>query len=141
LASNESSDTESLKEYIPKDETFDTWTKLASVHVFKQVNDPLAAAQALDKELKKKYPDAHSRIIQNPDTGEVIIDFLILAPDHAFAEWNVMKYDKAKDGGTVVYQYALRAYGEKITDFLKGLKDERIRLVDLMAKDGLAVSR
>jgi hypothetical protein len=141
VASNESNDKESLREYIPGGENFDTWTKLASVHVYRLLNDPMATVAALQANLEKQYPGSHNRVIKNPKTGDVIIDFLIISPDSAFAEWNVMKYTKNPGGGLTMYQYGLRAYGDKMKDFLKGLVDERVRLVDLMAEKGLVISQ
>jgi hypothetical protein len=40
-----------------------------------------------------------------------------------------------------MYQCAVRAYGDSIRDFLKGLKPVRERLVNAMAQDGLVVSQ
>ena len=40
----------------------------------------------------------------------------------------------------VAQQYALRVYGDATT-FLRGLKAERTRLLDLMAKEGLRAAR
>ena len=40
----------------------------------------------------------------------------------------------------IAQQYALRVYGDA-TAFLRGLKAERVRLVALMAKEGLRAAR
>ena len=132
---------ESLREYIPEGENFDAWTKLASVHVFPKLDDPLAAVANLKAELEKEYPGSPSNVLKNAETGEAMIDFVILLPDSRFVEWDVMKYVKNPKGGLTMYQYALRVYGEKQSkEFLTGLKQERVRLVALMAKSGLQVT-
>ena len=53
-----------------------------------------------------------------------------------------MKFAKNPGGGMVIYQYAMRAYGGKNIDkFLKGLNAVRERLVNSMAKEGIAPSK
>ncbi len=73
------------------------------------------------QQLKKEYPDSPSSIIENPQTGEVIVDFVVWPADASFVEWNVFKYAKRPEGGVVAEQYALRAY-EDSEAFLKGLR-------------------
>jgi hypothetical protein len=74
-----------------------------------------------------------------PETGDVIVDFVVWPPDVSFVEFNVFKYSKREEGGIEAQQYAVRAYGKEGQEFLKGLKAVRERLVPLMAEDGLAV--
>ena len=57
-------------------------------------------------------------------------------PDRAFTEFNLFRYGKRDGGGVIAQQYALRVYGDA-TAFLRALKAERVRLVELMAKEGL----
>jgi hypothetical protein len=55
-------------------------------------------------------------------------------------EFNIFRYSK-KGGGLLMEQYAQRAYGKDVREFLIKLKSERQRLVDLMAKGGLKKTR
>ena len=95
---------------------------------------------AMLRALKQQNPDAPSAIIRSPSTGEVIVDFVTWPPDRAFTEFNLFRYGKRDGGGVVAQQYALRHYGDA-TEFLRGLKAERTRLVELMAKEGLKGAR
>jgi hypothetical protein len=79
---------------------------------------------------------ASSFLIQNPTTGEVIVDFVTWPEDQAFVEFNVFKYSRKPGGGLVGQQYALREY-QDTSVFLRGLRPVRERLVGLMAKEGL----
>jgi hypothetical protein len=124
---------ERIKEYIPNGQTLETWTKLASIRRYDHLDDPQALAGGLLKQLKKNYPLSPSSIIENPKTGEVIVDFIVWPEDGAFVEFNVFKYGKDEQGKVVAQQYALRAY-ENQEEFLKRLRPERERLVELMTK-------
>jgi hypothetical protein len=139
LASQEEAPGQSLKEYIPAGESLETWTKLASVREYDHLDDPKAVAGALIDKLKKQYPNSPSSVIQNPTTGEVIVDFVVWPPDGSFVEFDVFKYQKRAEGGLIAQQYALREY-QDVEGFLKGLRPVRERLVELMA-DGLQPSR
>ncbi len=135
LASQEQGSGRTLKEYIPEGETLETWTKLASVRQYDNLHDPKAVVGALIEELRKQYPESPSSVIQNPTTGEVIVDFVVWPPDGSFVEFDVFKYQKRAEGGLIAEQYALREYRD-VEGFLKGLRPVRERLVELMA-DGL----
>ena len=124
---------ETIKEYIPADQKLDSWTRLASIRTYSELDDPAALAGGVIKQLKKDYPDSPCAIIENPETGEVVIDFVLWPADLAFVEFNVFKYAKGEDGGVIAEQYALRDYDDS-EGFLKGLRPVRERLVNLMTK-------
>jgi hypothetical protein len=131
---------ERWREFVPQGEKVDRWTKLASIREYPTHDDPKALAGELVRTLKKRYPDAPSSILENKSTGEVIVDFIAWPADRAFTEFNVFRYGRRDGGGVVAQQYALRAYGDA-TVFLQGLKGQRKRVVDAMAKDGLRATR
>jgi len=127
---------ERWREFVPDGEAIARWTHLASIREYPGHADPTTLATGLLQALKKQNPDAPSSFIRHPATGEVIVDFVTWPPDRAFTEFNLFRYGKREGGGVVAQQYALRRYGDA-ADFLRGLKAERVRLVDLMAKEGL----
>jgi hypothetical protein len=86
--------------------------------------------------LERQNPAGQSAMIENPATGEVIVDFVTWPADRAFVEFNIFKYARKPRGGLVAQQYALRDY-QDTTGFLKSLRPVRERLVGLMAKEGL----
>jgi hypothetical protein len=140
LASTTENPGEQVKEYLPEGQKFESWTKLAAVREYPKLNDPRAVAENLVRALKQQNPQAPSSIIQNPKTGEVIVDFVTWPSDQSFVEFNVFKYSKKEGGGLIAQQYALREYQDTAT-FLKALKPVRTRIVDLMAKSGLEVKK
>lgn len=131
---------ERWREFVPAGETLERWTKLASVREYPTHTDVKALAGELVRALKRRYPEAPSSILENPTTGEVIVDFIVWPPDRAFTEFDLFRYGKRDGGGVVAQQYALRVYGDA-TAFLRALKAERARLLDLMAKEGLRAAR
>ena len=128
-----------IREFIPAGETLDSWTRLAAIREFDNLDDPAAYGVATVEELKKKYPLSPSSLIENPRTGGVIVDFVVWPEDASFAEFNVFLYEKRPGGGLISQQYALRAYGADAEPFLKNLRPVRERLVERLAKDGLQV--
>jgi hypothetical protein len=136
LAWENSKPDEIVKEYIPDGEKIESWTKLASTREYPKFNDPMALASKLLETLKKQNSKAPSSMVQNQKTGEVMVDFIAMSPDSSFVEFNIFKYGPRSGGGVVAQQYALRAYTD-IPTFLRGLKPERVRLLEIMATTGL----
>ncbi len=139
LAATGTNPGESVREFIPAGENLKSWTKLASIRKYPQLDDPRAVAENLVRSLKKQYPGAQSALIQNPKSGEVIVDFVVWPPDNAFVEFNIFKYSKAANGGLIAQQYAMRGYGDAGSALLQGLKPVRQRLLEQMAKKGLEI--
>ncbi len=139
LASQKSDPNGNLKEYLPEAEKIDAWTRRASIEE-RAGDDPRAAAAEQLRAVKEKNPLASSSTIQNPRTGEVILDFVTWNAEGTTAEFNLYKYGKTPAGGLRVQRYALRETRD-VTTFLKGLKPVRERLVGAMAKEGLQTSR
>jgi hypothetical protein len=140
LAFDTKNDDESLKEYIPRGEKLESWTKLASLHEYSKLNDPKATVDALVRLLKQQNPRAPVAVITNAKTGDMIVDFVTWPQDASFCEFNVFRYSKKPGGGLVAQQYALREYKDQ-EGFLKGLKPVRQRLVRLMSEEGIKVNK
>ena len=130
---------ESFKEYIPEGEKLESWTHLASIREYPDLDDPQAVVDNLVHLLKQQNPDAQSSVIHNSKTGDVIVDFVTWLPGVPFVEFNVFRYSKKPEGGLIAQQYAIREYKDP-PGFLRKLKPIRIRLVNEMAKDGLRLS-
>ncbi len=137
LASQAAENDESIQEFIPKDETLDAWTKLAAIRTQAGIDDPVAMAKQMAKDIRKRYPKAPFTVRVNKKAGEAMIDFVVWPDDGSFAEFNVFRYAKHPRGGLLSQQYALRAYGDDAPVFLKGLGPVRKRLVGAMGLSGL----
>jgi hypothetical protein len=126
-----------IREYLPEGQKLDSWTSLASIREYPGIDDHRAVVGNLVRQLKQRTPPAPVGLIENPTTGEVIVDFVVWPDDGAFVEFNLFKYGAREEGGIVAQQYALRAYGDKAEEFLRGLKPVRQRLISEMAASGL----
>ncbi len=133
LASQVESDGQVLREYIPAGETLEHWTKLAAIREYDALDDPKGVVVRMLQQLKRQYPDSPGAMMENPTTGEIIVDFVVWPPDASFVEFNVFKYQKRAGGGLIAEQYALREY-QDTEGFLKGLRPVRERLVELMTE-------
>jgi hypothetical protein len=125
-----------IKEYLLPGEKLERWTKLAAIHEFPELKDRKEYAKSLVNTLKQQYPDSPSAIIEDPKTGDVIVDFVVWPKDGSFVEFNIFRCEKNPEGGLIAKQYALREYKET-EQFLRDLKPLRLRLLNLMATEGL----
>jgi hypothetical protein len=128
-----------IKEFVPEGEKLDSWTRLAAIREFDELDNPVDYGIATIEQLKKQYPKSPSAIKEDPDTGAVILDFVVWPEDASFVEFNVFRLEKRAGGGLVSQQYAVRAYGDAAEPFLKDLASERVRLVGEMTSQGLRV--
>lgn len=127
-----------IYEYLPEGETLEQWKHLASIREWDAIDDAKELAANTEKTVKESYPGAPTQLIENPETGDTILDFIVGPEDGSFAEYNVFKYSQRDGGGVVAEQYALRAYGKQdIEAFLKKLPEVRSRVLDEMAATGL----
>jgi hypothetical protein len=139
LAFEGSNPDSTIKEFVSKGETLESWTHLAGIFEYPDLHDPLALVREVDKLLKEKNPLARSAILENEKTGDVIIDFITWPEDGSFVEFNVFKYHKTGNDGVTAWQYAVREYKDQIP-FLEELRPLRERLVAEMAETGLVVT-
>lgn len=102
-----------IREYVAEGETLKDWKQMLSTRLFTSTTNPEAYARSLSDAIGKKGgPNARSQILRDDKTGTLVVDFLVFSPEGTeppFAEWNLMRVDKAI-GGVRVIQYARRFY-------------------------------
>jgi hypothetical protein len=112
-----------LVEFVRAGETVETWGKLVTIHRFPAVaNDAKSMVLSLARMLKQGDPDVRYVIRENPETGEVMIDFPLRAPGTDVVEFNVFKYAVHASGrGLIAFQFAQRFKLGKVSgeDFAK----------------------
>ena len=94
------------------------------------------------KKMKESNPVINYELVENPKTGEYMIDFLVTAnaPDGAIAiaERNVYRYktfiDKANNKCILLFGVSTRSYGADVTKFLLALKAGRKEMVTKVAQ-------
>lgn len=136
LAFAKSDSVVTTEEYLPAGQNLQAWTQMASIRVFHQQDDPKQAVDGLAKLLARQSPPPPQNITTDSDSGAVMIDFVMFAPDKSFVEFNIFKYSKRAEGGLLAEQYAIREYKDTL-NFLVDLKPLRDRLVQFMSAEGL----
>jgi len=104
------------------------------------VADAANAQVQLLNERKKTDPTVNHQLIQNEQTGEYLLDFILSAQDSEagyIVEWNAYRYIpyQAADGarGVQLLAYSSRGYGEQgARDFLIALKDNRPKIIQAL---------
>jgi len=130
-----------LNEYLLPGDSFDNYKKMLAFRVYhNQAVSPLQFAQAMAAALKKQHPEANYKIIQNQQTGEVIIDFITWGEGAAshIVEFNLFKLRQGiVPGDLLSLQYVFRnmdSEKEKKLEFLNSFKKDHAHLLELLAK-------
>ena len=129
-------------EYIRKTDSIKGFNKMILIEVLQRDLTPkdLASKKALEIDKRKKKDHvANYQIIDNPETGEYLIDFLISDGEGDLYEWNVYRYkliDTPKGKAVMLFGYCLRSFddGELILDdFFPYFKKNRLDLINSVA--------
>lgn len=130
------------QEYLPAGQTSDKFTTMLLLEVATgdfTLADLVKAKTAELDQRKKTDQTTNYAVIQNPTTGEYLLDFVISQGTGAtsIVEWNVYRYSKLKDKagakGVQLMGYSKRAYGDTGTAFLKQLKTARTADINTMS--------
>ncbi len=119
----------SLVELVRDGDAIESWQKLVAFHRFPDLKGtPKEAAHGLAAMLTQRDPSARFAMIENPTTGEVIIDFLTGEPSSELVEFNVFKYARHPSGkGIVAFQFAERfKLGETDGDEVKKVREAAV---------------
>src|SRR5689334_18070663 len=68
---------DTLKEYLPAGQDLETWTKLASIREYPELNDPRAFAEHMARMINEKNPQSDARLSDKAKSGEAMITFLM----------------------------------------------------------------
>ena len=124
----------SVVEFVRPSEKIEAWRKLVGVHRFPDnIETPKQAVQAFAAVLKNIDPAIRWAIIENPKTGEAMIDFLVSKEGSETVEFNVYKYARHPSGiGLIALQFAQRfQLGVADADDVKSV---RSKAIDAVAK-------
>ncbi|WP_299704257.1 hypothetical protein [uncultured Pontibacter sp.] len=130
------------QEYVPSGEVVEKYNQMVLVEVVLgdlTVEDAVRAQVNVIQQRKKTDQVAQYQVIENPNTGEIILDFLMSAGTKKkldVVEWNAYRYKAFEDEkgrkGILLFAISRRGYNDAIAPFLKGLKDERINMINLL---------
>jgi hypothetical protein len=131
------------QEYVPPAETVERFENMILVEAHRgdwRVEDALMPQLEMLQARRQSDPLVNFDVIQNPATGEAILDFIMSAtgPDGVqVVEWNAYRYAISSDanGGRALLLFGIsrRAYGDDVTAFLTELKFKRRADIDALA--------
>ena len=130
-------------EYLRKGDYLDKgFNKMILIEVLQKDVTPKDLASKKAKEIekiKKKYPVANYQIIDNPETGEYLIDFLMSDGEGDLYEWNVYRYkliDTPKGKAVMLFGFSLRSFEDaelSLDDFFPYFQENRMELINAVA--------
>ncbi len=140
------------QEYLPAGQSLEHFERMLLVEAlvgYGTVEAAVGGKVATLNRRKASDPLVNFALLKNPKTGEVILDFVLGAPDtkaRDIVEWNAYRYSvlKGKGGstaGVLLIGISRRAYGDGTTEFLRVLKSSRPPMIDALAKYPLPVVR
>ena len=133
------------QEYLTKGDNADRFISMVLLDVITgdvNIRDIVASKVAELKKLKETNPVINYETLDNPKTGQYMIDFLISenAPNGGpgIVERNVYRYqtfaDKLGHKGVVLFGISTRSYGGDINKFFASLKLTRNGLINKISK-------
>jgi hypothetical protein len=139
------------QEYLPGGQSSTGYTSMLIVELIDSGSSVASAAQAQTRMLtarKATDPLVNFSLIQNRNSGEVLLDFVIggRAQRTPIAEWNAYRYAPYRgpngQSGVKLFAISRRAYGDSdIKSFLGGLKQARPAMIDKLARMQLPTVR
>jgi hypothetical protein len=131
-----------IQEYLPAGENVEHFHHMMSLFLEtghttlkKVVSEKVAE---LDQR-KKTDPTCHYLLIQNPDSSEYILDFVLGESKNdkmTTEEFTIYRFKEVDLGnnkkGVLIFAFSKRAYGNDITPFYQNLKTDREKLINAM---------
>jgi hypothetical protein len=144
LASGGKNEAETIREFLPKGQGLDEWTRLVSIRQIPGQNSPKAYIAALAQTYHTNYP--HMKFAAGGADDEWFIDFIAFPSGKVarpYVEWDFFVARKDPKQGVVVAQYAVRYYAKDADDDpfksfdVRGL---RMRMVEKLKKEKFEVN-
>ena len=137
------SDTYYKQEYLSAGEKSEKYTHMIMIEAVVgdiSLKDAVGTKINELEQRKKSDPVANYQVIENKATGEYLLDFVISQSSGGagdVTEWNSYRYSNLKDKsgkkGIQLFAYSKRGYGAATTTFLKNLKTERPKDINIFA--------
>ena len=131
------------QEYIPTTDHIEHFNKMVFIDVLTDTFTLQEVVSLKIRQLEKMKiddPVINYKLIQNSDSTEYILDFVMSqgSPRLDLVEWNIYRYktfvDKAGHKGILLFANSIRSYGNSITDFFGSLSATRKRMISILIK-------
>lgn len=139
------------QEYLPLGQDPESYESMVMVEFLAADLAPLEMAQAQVEMLNARRatdPLVNMALIENEQTGEVLLDFIVSSKDAAgeyIVEWNAYRYANVENNegetGGLLFAISHRAYGNADSEaFLSALRDFKATQIEELAKAPLPLS-
>jgi hypothetical protein len=133
-------------EYLPAGQRLESFAEMFIIEANASATPESAAAAQVNmlKQRKASDPVANYAMFRSDATGEIMVDFLVSDSSKGtqIVEWNAYRYARlGKTGGVALYAISRRAYGDKVQDFLRALKQARSPAINALAAFPMPVLR
>ena len=132
-------DTYYKQEYVPGGQVVEAYAEMFMVDVITAGQTPQQAVAGFTAELDKRKatdPLVNYSVLENPETGEMLFDFLLSDSSSGtlIVEWNAYRYTPLGDGLSL-FAISRRSYGEDgAKSFLAQLPDWRQASINALAE-------
>ncbi|ODT70704.1 MAG: hypothetical protein ABS75_11245 [Pelagibacterium sp. SCN 63-23] len=134
------------QEYLPEGAVPESYESMVMVEFLASdmpLTDVISAQMQMINARKATDPVANAALLQNGETGEFVLDFLLSAKDENgefILEWNGYRYAEAEfdgENGSILFAISERAYGNDAAEaFLGNLREFKAqRILDLTQAD------
>jgi len=125
-----------INEYIPPDQKLESWKNMIAVYIYHNQKNvsPKEFANNFGNLTKQINPEANFEVIENNEKNEAVIDLFTWTNEPSLIrEFNIFKFKNDPVTGELMsYQYAFRGYGKLTDEYANEIKNNRIRLRNLM---------
>lgn len=136
------------QEYVPAGQTVESYDSMIMVEFLASEMTPLQMVSAqvnMLNERKASDPLVNMDLMQNEQTGEVLLDFIVSAKDENgeyIVEWNGYRYASAQnaegEAGGMLFAISHRAYGNEASQtFMSTLRDFKGTQIQELSKVSL----
>lgn len=118
-----------MNEYYPENETPCSWTQMIGIYYYANEKSPIKFAQQMDKTIESAENSVLIKFIENKKQDKAVVSFLVNNTENGknFFEYNVYKYEKHPDKGTMMLKYAVKYFctcNEEITKIGNKVREE-----------------
>ena len=123
-----------LNEYFKSGEGINTWSEMIAVHHFPNMYSPISQAESFREYLDEINCPSAIYLDEENNTG--MLDFILIDGKQLpiILEFNIFKYEKSPECGTIAIQYAKR-YSVSNTFDIEAVKEEFAKLRKKALKD------
>lgn len=101
-----------MNEYFPEKESPASWNKMIGIYYYVNEKSPIKFAKEMDKTIEEAENSVLIKFIENKKQDKAVVSFLVNNTENGrnYFEYNVYKYEKHPDKGTMMLKYAVKYF-------------------------------